>query len=133
MFPLLEEPTFRFFKGYFQRHFEYQKKPYAYAAGELNIPCPKGLSGAAVLLELGGKLCGLITRNIEVDTEISRFETISKVGETLHETTRDVIKYGVCLWLPPLASWLDSHIPPVPKDVLERRAKVVEWYTPNSG
>jgi hypothetical protein len=90
------------------------------------------LSGAAVLLELGGKLCGLITWKIEVDTEISKLETITTDGKTQHETTKDVIKYGVCLWLPPLAAWLDSHIPPVPKDELERRAKNVEtWYFPD--
>src|SRR5215469_8329920 len=61
-YPMLstQESTFRFFKGYFQRHFTFKNKQYSYSAMELNIRVPEGLSGAAVLLELGGKLCGLI-------------------------------------------------------------------------
>jgi len=48
---------------------------------------------------------------------------VDEGGVEMRETVRDRILYGVGLWLPDVASWLDDLVPPVPKNEINRRAE----------
>jgi trypsin-like peptidase len=108
------QPTPRLFKGYFQRFMEYQSYiGYKYKAGELNIPCPGGLSGGP-LFRPGAPvmLTGLVTENHESTTFLHSVEEVLKDGNVIREHYQNVINYGVCLMLDSVKDWLDEHIPP---------------------
>jgi hypothetical protein len=116
--------TPRLFKGYVQRFSEYRSRlGFKYAAAELSIPCPIGLSGAAIFnSEYFSRLYGVVTENIEVATEISSEVQTDSDGSRVRETTRDVIKYGICLWLPAVKDWLNTQVAPVPQTEIQRRS-----------
>jgi hypothetical protein len=106
-------PTARVFKGYFQRFINYRSRfGYTYKAGELNIPCPGGLSGGP-LFRPGAfvMLLGLVTENLESTTFLHSVEEIQKDGKILREHYQNVINYGVCLMLDGIKEWLDANIP----------------------
>jgi hypothetical protein len=117
--------TPRLFKGYFQRFFAHSSHlGFKYLAAELSVPCPVGLSGSAVLnAHFIGRLYGVVTENIQVSTEVGSVLEVDDKGRKFREVQRDIIKYGLCVWLPALSDWLDSQVPRVSNDELSRRAK----------
>jgi hypothetical protein len=62
-----------------------------------------------------GRLYGVVTENIEVSTEKSAVEEVNDQGETHRESYHNIIRYGIGVWLPAYASWLDSLVLPVSK------------------
>ena len=116
--------TPRFFKGYFQRFFHHTSHlGYKYAAAELSIGCPAGLSGAPVFhAGFHGRLYGVVTENKKTATERESVEEVEKNGVTSRYYHESVINYGTCVWLPAIAEWLDGVVPPVPDDEINRRA-----------
>jgi hypothetical protein len=90
----------------------------------LSIACPIGLSEAAVLNDqYNGRLYGVVTENIEVSTEVSAILEVDDKGQQFRERYHNIIRYGLCVWLPKLADWLNSQVPPVPNDEINRRAE----------
>ena len=118
-------PTPRYFRGHVQRFFPHVSHlGYRYFAAELSFRCPAGLSGAPILnTNLHGRLYGIVTENIQVGSEVSSYSEVNDAGERFTERYRDLINYGVCLWLHPLADWLNGLIPPVAQDEMARRGE----------
>jgi hypothetical protein len=111
-----EGPTPRMFKGYFQRFFHHSSN-LGFLAMELSVPCPRGLSGSAVLnAQFIGRLYGVVRENVEVSTEVSSTLNVDDVGHSFKEVYRDILKYGICLWLPSVSDWLDLHVAPVSQE-----------------
>ena len=107
------QPTPRLFRGYFQRFFDHHSHlGYRYIAGELNIPCPAGLSGSP-LFRLGAPsmLTGMVTENIESTKILDSVEEIQEDGEKYKHIYQKIITYGICLMLHDVRDWLDKNIP----------------------
>jgi hypothetical protein len=84
----------------------------SYAAIELNIPCPGGLSGGPVFRSNALPIVtGLVTDNLESHTTLDAGEEERIPGRVKSTEMRRVITYGVALRLGSLAGWLDEHIP----------------------
>jgi hypothetical protein len=118
------EPTPRLFRGIVQRFFE-RRSPfgYVYTAAELSFGCPSGLSGGPVFnSQFNGRLYGIVTENMEVGTDLASLSEVDDAGQTFTERTRNVINYGVGLWLFPLKSWIDQIVPPPSEDEINLRA-----------
>ncbi|MDD1779529.1 MAG: hypothetical protein LUQ65_15305, partial [Candidatus Helarchaeota archaeon] len=107
------QPTPRLFRGYFQRFFDYRSyMGYRYIAGELNIPCPAGLSGSPLFRAYNQSMVtGMVTENIESTTMLDEIEDTQKDGKTIEKIFRKVITYGICLMLHDVRDWLDNNIP----------------------
>jgi len=118
-------PTPRVFNGYIQRFFNHNSHlGYKYYAAELSIGCPGGLSGAPIFNpRFHGRLFGLVTENIKTSTELETIREVEEDGSIFKEHYHNVINYGVALWLPSLEEWIDTFIPPVPPEEINRRAK----------
>lgn len=118
-------PTPRAFVGHIQRFFFHSSHlGYRYLAAELDTGCPRGLSGAPVFNPgFHGRLYGLITENIKTTTELESVLEVEEDGKTFREHYHNIINYGVALWLPAIAEWLDSAVPPLTQEELTRRAE----------
>ena len=110
-------PTPRAFKGHFQRFMRYQSRfGYEYAAGELSIPAPAGLSGGPVFGTdhvAAGYVYGVVTENLESTTVLHSVEEVDNDGSVIKTRYQNVINYGVAVILAEYSDWLDEHIPPV--------------------
>lgn len=106
-------PAPRLFRGYFQRFFDHRSHMgYRYIAGELNIPCPAGLSGSPLFRVTDpSMLTGIVTENIESTTTLEAVEEIQKDGKMIKNIYQKVITYGICLMLHDARDWLDNNIP----------------------
>lgn len=112
--PNLGQPTARLFKGYFQRFMHHKSHMgYSYVAGELNTPCPGGLSGGP-LFRPGAPVMvtGLVAESIEVATVLDSQEKTLDNGSIVNEEYRRVINYGVAVMLHDIEDWLRQHVPP---------------------
>jgi hypothetical protein len=100
-------PTPRVFKGYFQRLFLHESNfDYKYSAIELSTPCPKGLSGAPVMVfGNASQLAGLVAESIETSNELHVEE--AEGSETY--VYRRVINYGVAVNLATIENWIEEH------------------------
>ncbi|MES2205554.1 MAG: trypsin-like peptidase domain-containing protein [Pseudomonadota bacterium] len=107
------KPTPRLFKGYYQRFMDHNSHMgYSYYAGELNIPCPGGLSGGPIFRPRAPMmLTGIATEGIEAATLLDSQEVILHDGKVHHDHYRSVVNYGISLLLYPIKSWLDEHVP----------------------
>jgi hypothetical protein len=109
-------PGVRMLRGHVQRYLNHRSSMgYRYGGGELSVPCPTGCSGAPVYrdgyTERG--LTGIVTENIQVSLDVSRSEEIEKTHErTTTHVYREVTRYGICLVLKDMVSWLDEVAPP---------------------
>lgn len=103
-------PTGRAFRGYFQRFFDFKSPAggYRYAAAELSIAAPEGLSGGP-LFRPGAlqMLTGIVTSNLEASTAIDSWE--DEPGRRIER--HRVISYGVALMLHSVETWLDEVVP----------------------
>ena len=118
-------PTPRFFKGYVQRFYNHTSHlGYNYVAAEINFSCPAGLSGSQVLNEqLHGRLYGVVTENLRTSSEIESVTEVNDDGKEYKESYHNIISYGIVLWLPDCADWLDEIVPIVSQDEIQRRSK----------
>ena len=100
-------PTPRVFKGYFQRFFFHKSSfGYEYSALELSTSCPKGLSGAPIMIYGNAStLAGLVAESIETSTELLVEETEGADNYVYHK----VINYGVAVKLASIEDWVNEH------------------------
>lgn len=111
-------PTERLFVGHYQRFFEHQRGGFSYLAGELNIPCPGGLSGAPLFRRDAPQVVtGVVSDNLEVSTEL-REEEVTKI-ENSKETYiyKRVINYGIAVMLHEVIDWMDEVIENYPNNI----------------
>lgn len=119
------QPMQRLFKGHIQRFFEHRSHlGYRYVAAELSFGCPPGLSGSAIInRDLHGRLYGLAAENVRITTEVKSTAEVEEDGKIIRESFHDFINYGVAVWLPAVADWIDSVVPPVPHSEIVRRSE----------
>jgi hypothetical protein len=92
-------PIQRLFRGYVQRGLHYQSE-YKFAAAELSIPSPAGLSGGPVFLpDNHNAVFGVAAKNVYSSTYIGPW------GHEHH------VQYGIAVLLEPLGAWLDEVVP----------------------
>ncbi len=103
--------TFRHYTSCLTR--EADKRPYTYFAGELSIPCPRGLSGGPVFRrDRHDVLLAIVTENHEEGTEISYSEELAiKDGQKNFTSTKNVILYGMSVVAAAIENWLVQEIP----------------------
>ncbi len=120
------QPTARVFRGHIQRFINWESHlGYEYVGAELSFRCPGGLSGGPLFNpKFPGRTYGLITENIRTSTILDSFEEVYDDGKIYREHHESVIYYGVAVWLPTISTWLDSIIPPLSNDEINRRAKL---------
>lgn len=112
------QPTARFFRGHFQRKFYHRSyRGFEYEAGEMNIPCPGGLSGAPIFRpDLLEEAVGMVTESNKSMTVLESVEEIQENGRTKLKTiNQSFIEYAVALLLHPHSDWLEQHAPPDPQ------------------
>jgi len=104
----------RLFMGHYQRFMDYESvMGYRYVAGELNIPCPAGLSGGPLFRpEAPQMLTALATENVETSTWPESMEEEVRDGGTVRTTHRRIISYGVSVILFHLLDWINEFVPP---------------------
>lgn len=120
----VRKPTLRVFRGYVQRFFHHESfMGFRYAAAELSVGCPLGLSGAPVFnSEFQGRLYGVVAENVRTATEVETVLEVEKDNVIERTEQARVVHYGVAVWLPAIAEWLDRVVPPVTDEELNRRA-----------
>jgi hypothetical protein len=101
-------PTPRVFRGYVQRVTAFRSGgSNPYAAFELSIPAPSGLSGGPVFMPSDRNgVFGVVTGNLESYT--TTVEHVEEIGPGRSKTTsvRQIISYGMALSLPAQYEWL---------------------------
>ena len=117
-------PMPRLFKGHIQRFFAHQSYlKYRYLAAELSFGCPSGLSGSAITnAQHQGRLYGIVAENVRTTTEIKSLLEVQDDGIEYRESFHDYLNYGVAVWLPDVADWLNAVVPVVPHDEILRRS-----------
>ena len=112
MGPNKGQSTPRLFKGHIQSVMHYHSSSfpqYKYEASELNIACPRGLSGGPIFsVYEPQKVIGVVTENLEASTIIFEEEKHSS-GE--HVYYQKYVEYGVAVLLDPIKDWLNEKIP----------------------
>lgn len=124
--PAPAKETPRFFRGFLQRPFDFQRpgSERRYAAYELSFPCPPGLSGGPLFLAVDpGTVIGVVTENFETFTV--EHEVIEEEHSDVHvrHEARRVITYGVAATIfyaiPELEDVLGFRLPdPEPERVV---------------
>jgi hypothetical protein len=105
-------PIARAFRGYVQRTLHYERAPYGYAAAEMSMPSPAGLSGGALFLASNfNQALGVAAENVQSTTYVGRFEETSEDGVVVRQIERDIVQYGIAILLDPLIRWVDEVIP----------------------
>ncbi len=69
-----------------------------------------------------GRLYGVVAEDVKTSTELESVTEVKDGDKTREELYHNVIQYGVAVWLPAIAVWLDQVVPPVPDEELNRRA-----------
>ena len=122
------EPTPRLFKGTFQRFMPSYTtySGYSYAAGELSIACPGGLSGGPLFrINDYTTVIAMATENLTSTTHLEAVEDHSIGGAPSKRIEyREVIVNGTALMLSNVSAWLDQWIPPNPTGAM---ASLVGW------
>jgi hypothetical protein len=105
-------PTARLFKGHYQRFFEHTSHMgYAYVAGELSIPSPRGLSGGPLFSpRTHDFVAAMAAENIESTTTQEAVEHVLEGGERRSIHYQRVVSYGVAVMLSEVEDWLDDHL-----------------------
>jgi hypothetical protein len=105
-------PTERLFRGYLQRRLVYRRAGYEYAAGEMSVPAPAGLSGGA-LFAAGdfNSVIGVAAENVQSTTYVGRVEETTTAAGTERFVEREHVQYGIAVLLAPLTEWLDELAP----------------------
>lgn len=105
--------TERLFRGHIQRLF-YYSSPHNrkwYQALELNIPCPRGLSGGPVFVTEGDfEVMGVVTENLQSTSYCVEEEIVTHGGVTERIINKEIINYGVALQLGPYVDWINETI-----------------------
>ncbi len=107
-------PVARLFKGHFQRFFNHESgMGFRYAAGELNIACPGGLSGGPVYRanDLIYRVDGVVAEDFKSRGRLDSVEEKEHDGKTTRDSYWEVINYGVCVMLVDIRDWLKKHAP----------------------
>lgn len=117
-------PTARVFRGHVQRFMEWKSHfGYEYFAAELSFRCPGGLSGGPMVNpRFPGRVYGVITEDIQTSNILNSIEEVHEDGKVYREHYQNFINYGIAVWLPAIADWLDIVVPPVSQEELARRA-----------
>lgn len=118
-------PSPRLLKGYVQRFIHHRSHlGYEYQAVELSFGCPAGLSGSSLINPAyTGRLYGIVTENKGMAVDRTSTVEVDENGNFYKEVTESLINYGVALWLPAFAPWIDQHVPLVPQEEIARRAE----------
>lgn len=125
-------PKPRVFVGHYQRFYQHRSvSGKEYAAAELSIPAPAGLSGGPVFPTGQQRMVtALVAENHQATTLLESVERIQRPGEKHTIQYQSVISYGVAVRLDPLSAWLDEHTPSLDfaleRDKRERDAASVE-------
>ncbi len=88
----------RDFKGYIITRRPYYRLKAIPNIYELSIPCPRGISGAFVLDNVTGKICGIVigTDKSELDLHYITEDSIEKDGKTIYHKT-ETSTYGIAV------------------------------------
>jgi hypothetical protein len=105
-------PTPRMSVGTIQRFFKYDDGRGGYSAIELSFPAPAGLSGAPVSrTQDTGLVIGVVCANHSALTYTGSFEVTDHTG-TYQAKERDVVRYGIAVYLPDVIEWIEHFVPP---------------------
>jgi hypothetical protein len=108
-------PIPRTFVGHYQRIFPYERGVHRFAAAELSITAPEGLSGGPVFnRERPQEIHGLVVENMESRTERNWEESIDEDGHKRSHASYSIISYGIAVLLDPLRGWLDEQVQVTP-------------------
>jgi hypothetical protein len=108
-----DKETDRLFRGHLQRIFYYSSPigRTTYLAFELNIACPRGLSGGPVFVTEGDfEVMGIVTENLESTNYRSEEEILTRDGTKERTVYSQIINYGVALQLGPYVDWIDEEV-----------------------
>ena len=116
----------RVFRGHVQRFMGWKSHlGYDYFAAELSFRCPGGLSGGPLVNpEFPGRLYGLITEDIQTSNILNSIEEVHEDGKVYREHYQNFINYGIAVWLPDIADWLDDVVPQISQEELARRGEL---------
>ncbi len=107
--PTLATP--RLFRGHYQRFLTYESPlGYSYAAGELSIPAPGGLSGGPVFRGGVPMLTSVVAENVDSYTILDSVEEVSG-AQSLRIEHHRIISYGIAVMLDQVRDWLDELAP----------------------
>jgi S1-C subfamily serine protease len=106
------QETDRLFHGRLQRLFHYASPlGYVYPALELNIPCPRGLSGGPVFVTEGAfEVMGIVTENLESVNYRHSEESTVENGISTRTVYQTVINYGIAVALGPHLDWIKETV-----------------------
>lgn len=109
----------RLFRGHLRRFFSFRPEDgsYRYAAGELNIPAPAGLSGGPLFRSRApDMLIAMVTASLNTSVAAGEETFEEKLPDDSYRKTvyRHVINYGIALIVDDVRDWLDEHVPPAP-------------------
>ena len=103
-------PTPRMSRGNIQRFYEYDDGRGTYTAIEMSFPAPQGLSGSPVSrTQDTGAVVGVVAANHTALTYRGGYDVTDDRG-TYHVAERDVIRYGIAVYLPPLEGWINECV-----------------------
>jgi hypothetical protein len=106
------KPTVRYFRGSVQRLFDYEHKPWRYAAYELSFGAPAGLSGGPVFPTRDNTIaCGVVAANHSATTYLSSVAEVQEGSNYHSERIHTLIEYGIAVRLDQHLEWLNSIIP----------------------
>lgn len=111
-FPALgPDVTPRLFKPYFQRFFDYTNPAgQTYAAGELSLPAPGGLSGSPLFHpERSQMVFALVTANLETYAVTDSIDEVDDNGKVLRVESRKIVSFGLSLMLQGVDEWLNAQ------------------------
>jgi Trypsin-like peptidase domain len=105
-------PLARLYKGHFQTFYAYESFfGYRYAAGEISIPAPGGLSGGPVFLPRDQQtVVAMVTENVNSALVLDSVEEVSDDGKEYKALYQSISRFGVVLMLAPIAEWLGAQV-----------------------
>lgn len=105
-------PMARLYKGHFQTFYSYESFfGYRYAAGEISIPAPGGLSGGPVFLPPDQRtVIAMVTENVNSALVLDSVEEVSEDGKEYKALYQSISRFGVVLMLAPVAEWVDAQV-----------------------
>jgi len=105
----------RLLLGHYQRFMDFESiNGYRYVAGEMNVACPKGMSGGPLLRpEAPQFVSALAAESVDVESYPSLVHETIIDGRSEKVTEKRMIQYGVAVMLGNLVDWVNERVPPL--------------------
>src|SRR6185369_16781915 len=105
-------PTARLYKGHFQRFLNYKSfLGYEYAAGEISIPAPGGLSGGPIFLPRDQQtVIAIVAENAQSAAVLDSIEEVMEDGAQYKTLYQAIIRFGVVVMLSSVSDWLEQQV-----------------------